>query len=172
MSVEQNINSLEVLNSALINGDVLDINTTEYEIIDLRLKEIEKRMSDYELLIKDLIISIDENLLGYKTALEAYIDKIDVLNNGIAQLLPARAKFGQPLEPVSVSRETINLIDYKNITINRVGVKNSKIKFYDNNSKLVKLIYDVDYSYTLAFAGYQYITVEFDTDDYTIERAN
>lgn len=123
-----------------------------------------------------LNLSTFADLVGsLNPVLTKQVNALDVLNVYASTLQPVRAKFGQPVEPLSKTDKVYSFIDYNHMTINRLITnqsKNSKIYLYDvSSSKLLKVLYDIDYSMTFDVKDYKSLRIVFDANDYVIDKA-
>lgn len=91
------------------------------------------------------------------------------LNSNVSLLLPVRAKYGQPVPPLSPATVKLSLINSHNLEITRLDKsKNSICYLTDKKNNLISYFYDIDYSKTIDLSKYSELWLTYAPSDYSI----
>lgn len=97
------------------------------------------------------------------------VNALNTLNSYANTLQPVRAKYGQPVPPLSPATVKLSLINSHNLEITRLDKsKNSICYLTDKKNNLISYFYDIDYSKTIDLSKYSELWLTYSTSDYSI----
>lgn len=90
------------------------------------------------------------------------------LNSNVEQLLPVRAKYGEPVAPVSPSTVILSLQGRHKLEITRKSEVNSILTLFEKDGNILGYFFDIDYARYKNLENYNQLYLSYDSADYDI----
>lgn len=90
------------------------------------------------------------------------------LNSNVEQLLPVRAKYGEPVTPVSPTTVILSLQGRHKLEITRKSDVNSILTLFEKDGNILGYFFDIDYSRYKNLENYNQLYLSYDSADYDI----